>query len=217
MVAPLIAAAAPAALGLGARALGALGLDSVGGVIGGLAGSFIPGIIDALVSSKSKEEAAQALAPMRQSKIAELVGRGVRRDEASAQVDEEMQSAVQEEMQKGSLPAWAEMALGLVGGIAGAKLGSKLGKKPMVKADAPEVKAEAPIAKTKGELPAVDDPPQGIVSPFGPKPAPRKGTPIDPEMEPQTAITAPTGLREMDDELADMSTLRRPFAPPTAY
>lgn len=73
------------------------------------------------------------------------------------------------------------------------------------------------IGRTKGELPAVDDPPQGIISPFGPRLAPRpRGTPIDNEFA-EHSLQGKTGITEMDElpnEAAE-TLLRKPSMPRT--
>lgn len=87
-------------------------------VIAALSG-FVPSVIDTLVSSKTPEEAARLLAPMRANEIAKLVNEGMRFTDASKAVDESMQGEIQTKMQEGSLPPWANIALGVAASAAG--------------------------------------------------------------------------------------------------
>lgn len=170
-------------------------------LIAGFAGSFLPGIIDALASSRTKEEAAAILAPEIQAKVAELVGRGMRRDEAEAQVTEGMQGEIQAKMQEGSLPAWAEMGLGLVSGLGAGALAAKLGKtavKGAVSAAVPEA-AGMPAA-------AVSAPASPLRAPF-----PKLGH------EPVVGSPPPPMPRGPQDEFRDFlrqETRAEPNTPP---
>lgn len=222
---PLVAAAAPAVAGAGARLLamiglrgaaagaarsattaaapgavkrvaGALGLDSVGGVVGAGAGAFAPGIIDTLASSKTPEEAATILGPLREGKVAQLVGRGMRRDEAQVQVDQEMQQAIQEKMQEGSLPEIVGVALSIIGSVAGARLGGKLGKKAP---DAPV--STTPPGTNMGKL--------GKESAPGTKLAPGLLRPFSPTAGQRGIGAKSDGLIEELDKAPTVSALER--------
>lgn len=99
-------------------------------------GSILPSVISSLAGAKSPSEAKTAMAPHRSALITQAIGRGMRRDEAEAQVDQELSGALEEEMSKGAIPGWAELGLGVAGAALPFGVG-KIGK---------AVKGASPIA-----------------------------------------------------------------------
>lgn len=93
-------------------------------VIGGLA----PSIISSIAGAKSEDEARMAIKPKMDAMRAQLIGRGVPSAQVDEQVSEAFKGIIQDEMQKGALPGWAEMLLGVAGGGAGFAAGKMLAK-----------------------------------------------------------------------------------------
>lgn len=97
-------------------------------------GSVLPGMISAIAGAKTPEQARAALAPKFDAAVAELIGRGMRRDEAEKQTEEAMKGEIAAKMQEGALPAWAEALMSVAGGIGGWAAGAKLAGKKLAKA-----------------------------------------------------------------------------------
>lgn len=110
-------------------------------IVGGLAGP----IASAIAGSKTEDEARKAVGPKYNAMIARLVGEGLGHVEARKAADEAIAPEIERVRSEGALPAWAETALGLAGGIggwaAGAKLAGKAAAKALAKGAAAEVKA----------------------------------------------------------------------------
>lgn len=110
---------------------------------GSLLAGMMPGIISSLAGAKTESEARTAVKPQYDAMVAQLVGRGMPRSEASAQADEAIKAEVQKSMSEGALPGWAEALLGVAGGIGGWAAGAKLAAKG-AKAVAGKVAEAAP-------------------------------------------------------------------------
>lgn len=82
--------------------------------------------------------------------------------------------------------------------IGKAATGEAQGAAAAEKAANTATKGAPDAALSKDELPAVEDPPQGLITPFGPKPLPRKMTPIESEFA-EHSLQGPTGIKEIDE------------------
>lgn len=100
----------------------------IANIIGGVIGSVLPLVIDAIAGSKNEKEARAAVYPQRMRIVDELVGRGTPRAEAEATADKAIESEVSAKMEEGVLPGWATAALSLAGGIGGGFAGSGVSK-----------------------------------------------------------------------------------------
>ena len=113
---------------------------------------FIPKIINAIAGSDDAVTARARLAPQVNDMVSQMVGRGMKRNEAKAAAEEAIQGAVKEATGKELLPAWADDAATLAGiatgglALGGAKLvtaGAKLAGAKMGQAAAKTGKAAA--------------------------------------------------------------------------
>lgn len=194
-------------------------------------GSVLPGMISAIAGAKTPEQARAALAPKFDAAVAELIGRGMRRDEAEKQTEEAMKGEIAAKMQEGALPAWAEALMSVAGGIggwaAGAKLAAKGASKALAGATKEAAAKAAPTATAAPEAAVVKEVEAELIPPFRGQPrlehAPTVGSappaqPMSPreefrEMLRQEARSAPRRPQEMElvkpfaleyDEAADL-------------
>lgn len=100
--------------------LAALGMSALG--------ALLPPVVDAILGSRSKEEAEAALAPQRDRMMANLVAQGMSPEEATAQIDESLQGELMAKMQEGVMPGWMTMGASLAGGGLGALAGKALAR-----------------------------------------------------------------------------------------
>jgi hypothetical protein len=179
-------------------------------VIGGMLGGLIPMVVDAIAGSKTEEEARSAIYPKRMEMVERLIGSGMPRAAAEAQVDEALKSEVQSKMQEGALPGWATAALSLAGGIGGGALGAKVGKmlakKPVAAAKQADEGAAA-ITKTP-EMAPVNHPVKP--SPEIPDPVKRPALPPEPEILPQNMPREVPGESPLDDLVMPFSPRQKP-------
>jgi hypothetical protein len=123
---------------------------------GGVLGAVLPGMISAIAGAKTEDQARVALEPKREGAIIRLMGQGMTRAAASQQVDEALKGEIEKEMTKGALPPWAEIGLGLLGGVGGGMAGSKIGgmmaKKAAAKTAATDLAAKQanPVTQNLG-------------------------------------------------------------------
>ena len=81
--------------------------------------------------------------------VNQLIGRGISRAEAEQEAKASIEGAVAEKMGEGALPGWAEMLLGVAGGIGGWAAGAKLAAKGVAKALAKEGVTKAATAPAR--------------------------------------------------------------------
>jgi hypothetical protein len=163
-------------------------------------GSLAPSIISSIAGAKSEDEARMALKPKMDAMRAQLIGRGVPSAQVDEQVSEAFKGIIQDEMQKGALPGWAEMLLGVAGGGAGFLAGKALTKGAKTAAGA------AGAATT-----AVKQADEGAAAITKPAQAPAKAMANDPMPQPLSReVPLESPLEEM---LTPFSRPRRPALP----
>lgn len=133
-----------------------------------LVGGTLPMLASALAGAKSEDEARGILRTQMDAARSEALGRGADPATVDEHINEAFKGAIEDEMSKGAIPGWAEMALGLLGGGIGAGVGKMIAKKgasaaaktigsgasKMAKGGADEVSAIAGNAESAAAKPA---------------------------------------------------------------
>jgi hypothetical protein len=186
--------------------------------------SYIPTIIDYIAGSDDAAEARQKLAPRVNDMVAQMVGRGMRRDEALAAAEEAIQAAVKEGTGKGVMPAWTHDAFSVAGMLGG---GAALGGGKLLSAGAKMLSAKASGAAAKaGQMATnMDRSAAAQMRKLDPKRADAlaKG-PAKMDAPDAPAATPPAGATRikkaddtndvgLDDSFAATQPLRNPFKP----